>query len=403
MNDFTMVNLMNDLSRMIHEKYTLRKIAKLSTVDRKTITRALECKNKYEMKLDLYLKVIKVLCEKPEDKRDMINKFISLVSSPLNIRKAFCYLLVSGEYELIDLLIEKHKDDNRLNNYISMFSLLNQRNKNMIKGNQVINEINNLRISSNDSEYQALLNLLYMVAMYDENKNNAVIHFGNEALRFIQEIEQEYIREVLYLLYKERIAYVYLLSDEIDKCRELCHSVIDSEFDVPMVKAVLMGCLGESYLYENLLVAEQYIEDALSRLKDINVPKKSQKFFAFKTTLAFMYIENNFNIQKIDFEYIHDAELANYECLYGDREKGLEIFRNLEQNSFSAHQLYSYSKVMGDIEGLRQALLAFERSGNLFYAKGVKRALMKDEVETIEKDFSNVITSSNNHLTNSTR
>lgn len=403
MQDFTMENLMNELSGMILKKYTMRKIAELSTVSRKTIKRALECENKYEMKFDSYLKIINVICERSEDKREMINKFIYLISSPLNIRKSFCYLLVSGEYELIDFLIDKHKADSRVSNYIALFNLLNQRNKNVIRGEQVINEISNLRISSNDNECGALLNLLYMIAMYDEDNNNAVIHFGNEAEKCIKNVEQEYIQDILYLLYKERIAYVYLLSDEIDKCRELCKSVIDSEFDVPMVKAILTGCLGESYIYENPLVSEQHIVKALSMLEDIHVPKKAQKFFAFKTTLAFMYVENNFNLRKIDFNYIHDTELAHYECLYGDREKGLEIFKVLEQNGFSAHQLYAYSKVIGDLEGLRKALIAFERSGNLFYAKGVKQALMKDEVGINEKDHSGVITSNNNHLTNPTR
>ncbi|MEK4503836.1 hypothetical protein [Bacillus sp. FSL R12-0069] len=90
------------------------------------------------------------------------------------------------------------------------------------------------------------------------------------------------------------------------------------------------------------------------------------------------------NLHKIDFDYIHIGEHAHYECLHGDREKGLAMYKILEQNGFSAHQLYSYSKVIGDIQGLKEALISFERSGNLFYARGVKQALLKSEVNLVD-------------------
>lgn len=378
-----MNDLMNELSQLINEKYTLRKIAKLSGVSRKSITRALECKNKYEMKLDSFLKITQIIYENSELRRQKINTFVLLVTSPLNIRKALCYSHVSGEYEIIDKLIKKHRNNKSVNQYLTVYDLFNQRNKNLLRGEQIIEKVKESKIPS-DSECQALLYLLYMVAMYDEDDSNAVAPFAKEAEGFIEEIEQKYIKDCLYMQYKERIAYTYLLSDQLDECRKVCKSILNSEMNIPMIKAVAKGCLGESYIYENPLVAESNIESAFRMLEDINVPRKSQKFFAFKTTLAHLYLENDFHIHKIDFNYIHDGELAHYECLYGDKEKGLEIYRKLEENGFSAHQLYSYSKVTEDLEGLKRALIAFERSGNLFYARGVKKALMKDEVNLVE-------------------
>ncbi|MBG9530798.1 prophage helix-turn-helix protein [Bacillus thuringiensis] len=383
MQDITMKELMDELSRLINEKYTLRKFSKISGVSRKSITRALKCENKYEMKLDSFLKVVQVLFENYEIRRRKINSFVLLVNSPLNIRKALCYAHVSGEYELIDKLVERHNNNESINQYLTVYDLFNQRNKNKLKGEKIIEEIKKSKISS-DPECQVVLNLLYMVAMYDEDDSNAVAPFAKEVERLINNVEQKYIKDCLYMQYKERIAYKYLSSDELDECRKICNSILNSEMEIPMIKAVAQGCLGESYLYENPLLAETHIECALKFLENINVPRKSQKFFAFKTTLAHLYIENNFNIHKIDFDYLHDGESAHYECLYGDREKGLAKYAILEQNGFSAHQLYSYSKVIGDMEGLRKALIKFERSGNLFYARGVKKALMKDEVNLVE-------------------
>ncbi|KEK21854.1 hypothetical protein BAGA_24605 [Bacillus gaemokensis] len=378
-----MKEIMDELSRIINSKYTLRKIAKLTGVDRKSISNALECKNKYEMKLDNFLKLVQILYENSEIRRQKINMFILLVKSPLNIRKALCYSHVSGEYNIIDALIEKHCKNESVNQYLTVYDVFNQRNKNEIKGEKIINKIDESKIPSNP-ECQALLNLLYMVAMYDEDESNAVAPFAKQAEKFIIEIDQKYIRDCLHMQYKERIAYKHLLSDEVEKCRKVCQSILDSDMNVPMIKAVVTGCKGESYIYENPLVAEEYIESALALLEEIDVPKKSQKYFAFKTTLAHLYIENNFNLDKIDFKYMHDGERAHYECLYGDKNVGLKLYEKLEKSGFSAHQLYSYSKVTGDVLGLRKALIAFERSGNIFYARGVKRSLMKDEVNLVE-------------------
>lgn len=383
MDTLTMKGFMDGISKEIKGKYTIRKFAKISGVSRERITRAIECEDEYELKFDSFLKLIDALYRNPEIRRQKINTFIFLIKSPLNIRKALCYAHVSGEYEVIDALIKKHNNNDRINQYFTIYDLFNKRNKNEIKGQQIVDEIKKSKISSN-AECQALLNLLYMVAMYEEDDSNAVAPYEKEAARFIAEIDQKYIKECLQMQYKERTAYTYLLADKLKMCREVCKSILNSAMDIPMIKAVARGCLGESFIYENPLIAETHIESALNLLDDINVPRKSQKYFAFKTTLAYLYIENNFNLHKIDFNYIHEGEEAHFECLYRDREKGLAMYKEMERKGFSAHQLYSYSKVIGDVEGLKKALISFERSGNLFYAKGVKKVLMKGEVNLVE-------------------
>lgn len=372
---------MDEISKELKEKYTVRKFAAISGVSRERITRAIECKN--EMKFESFLNLIDALYRSAEIRREKINTFILLLKGPLNIRKALCYAHVSGEHEVIDALIRKHNNNESVNQFIPVYDLFNKRNKNELKGQQIVDEIRKNKISSN-AECQALLNLLYMVAMYEVDDSNAVAPYGKEAARFISKIDQKYIKDCLHMLYKERTAYMYLLADKLEMCRKTCNSILKSTMDVPMIKAVARGCLGESYIYENPIIAETHIESALNLLEKINVPRKSQKYFAFKTTLAHLYIENNFNIQNIDFNYIHEGEEAHFECLYRDREKGITMYKELERKGFSAHQLYSYSKVIGDIEGLKKALIHFERSGNLFYAKGVKKVLMKSEVNLIE-------------------
>ncbi|ANS52277.1 hypothetical protein BM86_32095 [Bacillus thuringiensis] len=98
----TMKHLMDEISQKINEKYTLRKIAKLSGVSREKITRAIECKNKYEMKLNSFLKVVSVLYDNLEVRRQKINTFILLgfcckvFGAELNCRKNEIRSMIHG-------------------------------------------------------------------------------------------------------------------------------------------------------------------------------------------------------------------------------------------------------------------------------------------------------------------
>lgn len=93
-----------------------------------------------------------------------------------------------------------------------------------------------------------------------------------------------------------------------------------------------------------------------------------------------MRIHNNINVDKIDVELLHPNERATYECLFGNRELGLLIFEELKKNGFSPFQLISYSICIGDMEGIKQALLEFELAGLSFYGRMYKIILNREGV-----------------------
>ncbi|WP_229192495.1 AimR family lysis-lysogeny pheromone receptor [Bacillus cereus] len=371
--------MMMDMYHLILSKTTMRKFANMLGMDRKKIIKGLTNQSKTEMKLDVFLKIVYALFENCIERRKRMNIFILESKTPLNIRKGLCFAHVCGEYEIINQLVEKHKENTQVAKYLMIYNLYNQRNQNSLKGQDLINEIESSQISS-DPECQTILNLLYMVAMYDEDNIKATVPYEKLAFKNLQEIEQVFIKDCLIMQYKERLAYQYLLNNDIEDARQTCYDIINSELEVPILKSTAKGCLGETYMYECPLTTERHILEAISSLEEIKVPKKSQKYFAFKTTLAHLYLEYKFNLDKIDFNYIHENEEAHFEYVHGDREKGLSMFKILKEKGFTSHQLYTYSKVTNDFVGLREALLEFQRSGNIFYSEGVKRILMKEEV-----------------------
>lgn len=184
--------------------------------------------------------------------------------------------------------------------------------------------------------------------------------------------------------FKERLAYIYLMRNDLINCRKICKEILSSKLDIMMIKATAWCCLGESFTFESLEKASKLIKKAISICEKLHVPQKAQKYIAFISTLAHLHIENNYRLEDIDLESIHKSERAYYECLYGDWNVGMKRYAEIRKEGFTSFQLYSYSKVTNDIIGLKKALELFELSGNVFYSGYVKRLLMKDEVAAVE-------------------
>lgn len=354
----------------------VRGLARITGIDRCVIEEGLSGKTQ-EMKLENFIAVASNVYEDKLTLKSEINNFILLCKKDLNIVKALCYCQGQGEYEVISQLVEKHQKTKTLKKYLAIFSLYNQRNLNKKTGKELEKELDEQTFSK-ISECQVLVNMLYGFAMYDIPNCRAIIPYSEKAKEKIHLIENQFIRECLEMQYKERDAFIKLLSDEVEEARKVCWEIIDSTLDYQTLKASAYCCLGESYQYECLETAEKYLLKAIEVLEENKVDKKSKKYGSFKTTLGHIYIDNAFNIEKIDHEYLDVGEEAHYQLKFGDAELGEKLYSEMKM---TPHRKASRAKVKGDIIALKEILLEFERSGNLFYANGIKREILKDEVE----------------------
>ncbi|MGF9769447.1 AimR family lysis-lysogeny pheromone receptor [Bacillus albus] len=367
-----------------HKKISSRQIAKDIGTSKTTIDNGLQCKTE-ELKFEVFLKLVHYICDSPEEQRKIIHRYILLCKSPLNVRKALCYCQAMGEYDLIKQIIEKHADTKGLKKYITVYKIQNKRNQNVARGQQLLDEIYEKEFSL-DTDCQVALNILYMEAMYDKQNYNAVIPYADRTEETLKKVKQDYIKQCLQMKYKERLAYIYLMRNDLERCRKTCYEILNSEIDISIIKATAWCCLGESFTFECPGTAEKYIKRAISLCEDIQVPQKAQKYLAFHTTLAHLYIENGINLDKIRFDLIHASEEAFYECMHGDWEKGIELYEKLREieGEFTSFQQYSFSKVNNDMMGLKESLESFELTGNIFYAQYAKKELLKEEVKSNE-------------------
>ena len=123
------------------------------------------------------------------------------------------------------------------------------------KDKSLLEEIYKTRVSS-DLECQVLLNTLLMAAEYDRQRYSAMSSYADAAEAYVAKMDNGYIKDCLRMQHMERIAYTQLHANEIDSCRATCHAIINSELNFTVVKATAYCCLGESYIFENPLMAE---------------------------------------------------------------------------------------------------------------------------------------------------
>lgn len=377
-----MKKLMNEVLETINSNnLSIRKLATEIDISRTTLWNGLH--TNHEMKLEAFIKLMKKMYTNPKEIRMKIKTFIMKCTSDLNIRKALCYCQASGEYDVLHFLVRKHKENDDLKKYIVIYELFNKRNQNEARGRELENMVYDLNVSR-DAECKTLIEMLLTICMYDSANYSAMIPHANKTKGLLPKIKNSLVHDYLQMHYYERLAYVELLNSNVEQSRNVCNEILQSDLDLQFIKATALCCLGESYIFTDVLKAEQYILKAIDCLKDVPSFQQTRKYKAFKTTLAFIYIEFGFNLDKIDFSCIEEADVAFYEAKYGDREVAKRILKNIENENdkLSPFQLYylSYAYPEKNKEYLNKSLEEFAKNGNIFYIKVVQAAIMKEMV-----------------------
>ncbi|PEO00618.1 hypothetical protein CN553_05865 [Bacillus cereus] len=371
-----MKELMKKIKKDIDDKgFKIRPLAKKVGVDRTVITDGIVTCKTAEMKLDTFMKIMDVVYERLEERQEMIRSFIRIAQNELNTRKSLVYCQGTGEYDLIADLVNIHQGDRLLNKHIRVYELFNKRNQNVKKGKPLIEEMDE-QLFSNDGEIQVVINILYALSMHDTFNIRAMNPYMDKVEKNLFEVHDDFINNWLTMFFDERMAYVNLFDDNLELCRKKCEKILKEATTVPLIYATALCCIGESYMFEDRLLAEKWILDGIDYLDKHGISRESRKYKAFNTTLNYLYIEFSFNLDKINFDYIDTSELGYYIGLYEDKEKGLEmIYKLVKERGSSPFTDYYIARINEDLEGLEKALMRFERVANYHYAKAVRRTI----------------------------
>ncbi|MGR6004865.1 AimR family lysis-lysogeny pheromone receptor [Bacillus cereus] len=341
---------------------------------------------KFEMKFENFLNLLSEVYDSPREIRLKIKKFAMKCTSDLNLKKALFYCQVAGEYDALQYLIRKYKNNSNLKKYIDVYELFNLRNRNEARGQELIDLINNL-VATKDADCKILKEMLLAVCMYDKGNYSAMLPYTENAKNALPKVTNSFIKQCMEFYFYERQAYVQLLNNNLAESRKIANKVVEANFNALITKATALCRLGESFIFSDssgLLKAEKFILEAIDLLSEVSSTQQTRKYKAFHTTLAFLYIENGFNLNKIDFSKIDKAEIAFYEAKYGDRKIAIKLLNELleENGSLTGFQwyYYAYARPEKRIEYLNKALLELAKNGNIYYMQAIREALTKEQV-----------------------
>ncbi|MCQ6527891.1 AimR family lysis-lysogeny pheromone receptor [Bacillus mycoides] len=362
----------------------IRPLHKKTGIDRTVITGGIVTSKTAEMKLDTFIRLMNEIYEDLEERQQVIRNFILLCEGDLNIRKALCVCQGTGQYELMELIINRHKGNRLLNKYLRVYELFNKRNQSVKKGQPLIDEMDE-QLFPTDAECQVIINTLYALSMHDVFNIRAMNPYLDKVEKNLLDIKDQFISDWLGMYFNERMAYVNLFDDNLEVCREKCYKILKNDMDIPLIKATALCCIGESYMFSDTELSEKYLLKSIKYLEEKKVSRESRKYKSFKTTLAFLYIDTGFSLEKIDFKYVDVAEKGYYVGMYKDKEEGLEIlYKLVEERGSSPFTDYYIARINNDIIGLERALIRFERVANYHYANAVKRAMKLMKIEEVE-------------------
>ncbi|MFV1454457.1 AimR family lysis-lysogeny pheromone receptor [Bacillus mycoides] len=381
-----MQNFVKNLQEHInYAKLDVGTLAKKAEVDRTNLNRILNGKIK-EMKLESFLLITPDLYPNWIERRRKIKDFIMVCESDLNIKKALSYCQTVGEYQLMNKLIKKHissEKKGKINKYLQLYDLYNQRNLRKLEGEELQGELNELSYSKNP-DYQIVVDMLHGFALYDSSNFMAMVPYSKKIDQNLPFVENSFIRKHLDLQHEDRKSHINLFSNNIKECRETCNSIIKDAPENSVIKAKALSCLAESFIFENPLQAEMYFLESLKLIEKLGITAYSKLYRAVHGTLAFLRIEYGMNLDEIEWEYVGEAEKAFYDAKYGTGMKARSYFDNFKKQgkTLTAFKLYYLFYVDGnDIMVLKEALEKFANNGNVFYSNLITRVLIKEGVK----------------------
>ncbi|WP_304487018.1 AimR family lysis-lysogeny pheromone receptor [Bacillus sp. AR18-7] len=174
----------------------------------------------------------------------------------------------------------------------------------------------------------------------------------------------------------ELLATCFHRNNELERARELCDDMIFQNERVSLLpKATAYCIMGETYILTDYELSKYYLNKGLSLVASPSNQKMRKKQQMLQTTLYFLNIHFEKNL-----DYINPINPTERRYLYIKQDMKQKADSLMEetkkQNGFlTTLQLFVQALAREDMNLMREALLAFERNNDLFYAELPKNVL----------------------------
>jgi len=354
---------------------TREALHKKSGVPKTVITDGILTGKTVEMKFDTFLKLVPHIYETHLEQNEIVDEFMLRCKYELNTRKSLCFCLCAGKMNIIDKLIAKHVNNVALKKYLNIYKEIRVCAQKSIDFKRLSKKIDDESFGISN-ECAILVNILNDLCMYESYDIQKMKMYTEKMKEALGKVEDRFLKEMLTVFYQLRCAYIDLHHNQLESSRNLCRLVLNFSIELPSLKSSALCCIGESFMFLDKFKSEAYLIKAIRYLEEHGISIESKKYHNFQTTLAFCYIINGWNLNKIDFRYIAPSEMGLFEGLYRDREKGIIMLEAMiSEHPHNPYLCFYLAYIKNDITGLYKALELFIERGNSHYGIAVRRVI----------------------------
>ncbi|MCW4577103.1 AimR family lysis-lysogeny pheromone receptor [Bacillus paranthracis] len=373
--------LANIIDQIDFQRKNRENIAKLLGISGPAFSKNLS--GKTELGFLNMVKLVEHLFEDPFEKTYMIHDFCRRTNNKKNIRIAMEYGNTLGDLELLRIAIQRGITSNNVKTYewARVYELVWMRSKKIISNASFIEELEERKKSkiAKNEEMKIMLDILTLYTMYDL-RDFKILNKRIENLQCkIEKISNEFIRDLYSNRVKEWYAYALLMDEQIEKSREVCHSILNVYDDhgyLHLLKVSALGYLGESYV-DNYEQATWYLNKGINLLKQCQFEKaqnRKKDFLNMRSYLRMIHGKDMHDLQIYD-----EGEWSLYYLVTGNRERAIRILRNREltDGSLSPMKLCYLGWALEDKEILKKSIELFCSQGCKFYSYLPRKMLVE--------------------------
>ncbi|MGI8282436.1 AimR family lysis-lysogeny pheromone receptor [Bacillus mycoides] len=336
---------------------------------------------KREFDFYIYTEILNMLYPHDYDfRKTEVLKYCEEAKRKVNLRVAFEYLDMCGELDVLQYLVDKEKESNNILNrkFANAYELLHLRNAGKINPQDFLKIVKKKmeQKKSTDDISKIPMDFSLIYAFFDYRNYDLVSEYTNDLLSQIKKLKNPFLRSSYELRTMELLATSFHRNNELEKARELCNEMIARQGRVALLpKATAYCIMGETYILSDYELSKYYLDKGLQLMISPNNKKMFKKKQMIQTTLDFLNIHFEKNLDNIEPK--NPAELAYLYVNRGVNQQAVNLIEEIKRkNGFlTPLQVFIQALARDDMNLMREALLAFERNNDLFYAELPKNVL----------------------------
>lgn len=373
--------LANIIDEIDFQKKNREKIAKDLGISGAAFSKNLS--GKTELSFLNMIKLVKELYQKPFELTCMIHDFCKKTTNKKNIRMAMEYANAIGDLELLRIAVQRGFTSNNAKTYewACVYELVWMRSKKIISNASFVEELEERKKSKlvKNNEMKIMFDILTLYTMYD-SRDFKILNKRIEKLQCkIDKLPNKFIKDLFSNRVKEWYAYALLMDDQIEKSREVCHSILNTHDEhgyLDLLKVSALGYLGESYAdnYEQSIWYLNRGVDLLNKSQFEKAQNRKKDFLNMRSYLRMIHGKDMHDLQISD-----EGEWALYYIVTGNRERAIRILRNKERTDgrLSPMKLCYLGWALEDKNILKKSIESFCSQGCKFYSYLPRKILVE--------------------------